>query len=152
MNVCMYVCMYVCMCVCVCMCVHVCVRVCVCVCMYMYVCMHACMHTCMLYVFMFSLTVNGNYRFLMVIVGLTYLLCVHVHLIHFFTIDQLGSKLTCYLFFPLHHPHTYITLILFHAEVWGYCNWQNTIIPIHDQIVTIQTILAVSLLTKHTKY
>ena len=30
--------------------------------------------------------------------GLTLFLCIHVHLIHFFTIDPLGSKLMCYLF------------------------------------------------------
>ena len=41
----------------------------------------------------------GNYRFLMAIMGLMLFLCIHVHLIHFFTIDPLGSKLTCYLLF-----------------------------------------------------
>ena len=42
---------------------------------------------------------NWNYGLLLAIMGLTLFLCIHVHLTHFFTIDPLGSTLTCYLFF-----------------------------------------------------
>ena len=51
----------------------------------------------------------GNYGFLIDIMGLTLFLCIYQDLIYFFTIDPLGSKLTCYLF-KLH-----ITLI-FHER------------------------------------
>ena len=39
----------------------------------------------------------GNQGLLMLIMGLALFLCIHVYLIHFFTIDPLGSTLTCYL-------------------------------------------------------
>ena len=39
----------------------------------------------------------GTHGFLMVIMGLILFLCIHVHFIHFFTIDPLGSTLMCYL-------------------------------------------------------
>ena len=57
----------------------------------------------------------------MVIVGLTCFLCVHVHLrhlIHFFTIDPSGSKLTCYLFL-------YVSL-----ESFGICLFYKCMIDI----------------------
>ena len=39
-----------------------------------------------------------NYGLLIAIMGLALFLCFHVHLMHFFTLDPLGSTLMCYLF------------------------------------------------------
>ena len=66
----------------------------------------------------------GNHDILMAIVGLTLFLCIHLHLIYFFTIDPLGSTLTCYLSDFFFHKMT-CTQNLKNQETVKEKSWKN---------------------------
>ena len=51
--------------------------------------------------------IGNNYEFLMAIMGLTLFLCIYQDFIYFFTIDPLGSKLTCYLSLIMLYQYNY---------------------------------------------